>query len=172
MSARHDPSRGPEKRATVICFVCHRAVGADDFHSDGCPVCGAGRHLPPIRLLPDDARRLAALAGRLVTQNPLLVAALTRELARAVIVRDAHGAWGTARIGAELRFRLDGSAEPVRRRLHLPETAGQAAQGFDLSLATPLGIALVGLAAGAVMPFTDLCGTRRLVRLDGVRDAA
>ncbi len=129
------------------------------------------RRLPAITLARSDHERLANLADALADRDPKAADQLAAELDRARVVADNRLAEGTVRMGAVVRFSLDG-AEPRTIRLVYPGEA-DIEQG-RISVLTPVGAALIGLTAGQSIDWADRDGkTRRLQVLEvGVEDLA
>lgn len=109
------------------------------------------RRLPAITLARSDHERLANLADALADRDSVAVDQLAAELERARVVADDRLAQGTVRMGAVVRFSLDG-AEPRTVRLVYPGEA-DIEQG-RISVLTPVGAALIGLAAGQSIDWT------------------
>lgn len=103
------------------------------------------RRLPAITLARSDHARLANLAEAIADRDSPTADQLAAELERARVVADNRLAPGTVRMGAVVRFSLDG-AEPRTVRLVYPGEA-DIEKGF-ISVLTPVGAALIGLAAG------------------------
>ncbi|MCM5559618.1 nucleoside diphosphate kinase regulator [Pleomorphomonas sp. JP5] len=129
------------------------------------------RRLPAITLARSDHERLANLADALADRDPKAADQLAAELDRARVVADNRLAEGTVRMGAVVRFSLDG-AEPRTIRLVYPGEA-DIEQG-RISVLTPVGAALIGLTAGQSIDWADRDGkTRQLQVLEvGVEDLA
>lgn len=103
------------------------------------------RRPPAITLARSDHERLANLAEALADRDVPTADQLAAELERARIVADDRLAPGTVRMGAVVRFSLDG-AEPRTVRLVYPGEA-DIEKGW-ISVLTPVGTALIGLSAG------------------------
>jgi len=105
---------------------------------------------PPIRVTQADYDRLADLAEALHSEGGAL---LRRELERARIVRDERRAAAPfARLGSQVEYRDLLSGRTRRVELTLPETADIDAG--RLSVASPVGAALLGLSAGDAFSWT------------------
>lgn len=116
------------------------------------------RRLPAITLARSDHERLVNLADALADRDPTAADQLAAELDRARVVADDRLAQGTVRMGAAVRFSLDG-AEPRTVRLVYPGEA-DIEQG-RISVLTPVGAALIGLTAGQSIEWTDRDGKSR-----------
>lgn len=103
------------------------------------------RRLPAITLAQSDHERLVNLADALADRDSVAADQLAAELERARVVGDNRLAPGTVRMGAMVRFSLDG-AEPRSVRLVYPGDA-DIEQG-RISVLTPVGAALIGLTVG------------------------
>lgn len=126
--------------------------------------------LPPIILAAADADRLSALAMAAQHVNPDLADFLEGELERATIVGSADLVpAGVVRLGSEVVFRDEPGGRTARVRLVLPEQADMA-QG-RISVLTPVGAALIGMAAGKSIDFAAHRGRRRLTVLQVIDDA-
>lgn len=101
------------------------------------------RRLPAITLARSDHERLANLAEALADRDSPTADQLAAELERARVVPDGRLAPGTVRMGAVVRFSLDG-AEPRLVRLVYPGEAD--IERGRISVLTPVGAALIGLA--------------------------
>ena len=109
------------------------------------------RRPPAITLARSDHERLANLADALADRDASAADQLAAELDRARVVADDRLAEGTVRMGAVVRFSLDG-AEPRTVRLVYPGDA-DIEQG-RISVLTPVGAALIGLTAGQSIDWT------------------
>ena len=115
------------------------------------------RRLPAITLASSDHERLVNLADALADRDPAAADQLAAELDRARVVADDRLAQGTVRMGAVVRFSLDG-AEPRTVRLVYPGEA-DIEQG-RISVLTPVGAALIGLAVGQSISWTARDGRK------------
>ncbi len=103
------------------------------------------RRPPAITLARSDHERLANLADALADRDSPTADQLAAELERARVVADDRLAPGTVRMGAVVRFSLDGAA-PRTVRLVYPGEAD--IEKGRISVLTPVGAALIGLTAG------------------------
>ena len=102
--------------------------------------------LPRRRIYPGDHLRLQALARSLAEQSHPLAETLAEELDRAELCNpdDIHEA--TVSLDSFVTYRIVGSEHFERRLLIHPED--QMWPPAEISVATPLGITLLGLSAG------------------------
>lgn len=124
---------------------------------------------PKITLCTTDHQRLEGLAVALEGRNPAVAAAILAELDRARVVADRALPDGTVRMGANVTFRMD-EGEPRTAELVYPAQAdiGQA----RISVATPVGAALIGLSVGQSMPWTGADGRIRRLEVLAVEQPA
>lgn len=106
------------------------------------------RRKPAITIGIEANRRLNNLAMAIEDSMPEIADALLQELDRARLVPDAKLSDKTIRIGSEVEFTTN-DGEPRRITLVLPADA-DIAQG-RISVATPIGLALIGLSEGQSM---------------------
>lgn len=99
---------------------------------------------PEIVIRAGDADRLADLANRLLDSRPELGEVLLAELARASLVADESLPAGTVQMGSTVTYEAEGRPRTVT--LVYPHEANIDA-GL-ISVATPIGTALLGLAEG------------------------
>lgn len=102
------------------------------------------KHLPAIALARSDHERLMNLTDVLAERDPATADRLAAELDRARVVADHRLPGDTVRMGATVRFRLDG--EERQAQLVYPGDADIAAG--RISVLTPVGTALIGLKVG------------------------
>lgn len=122
---------------------------------------GARARLPKITLDKTQVNRLETLASAMMRRSPALAERLLEELARARLVAPEKLRPDTVTIGSTVRFR-DLDADRVQTVvLCYPEDADIDQR--RISVLTPVGIALLGLGAGATIPWqTRGDETRRL----------
>jgi regulator of nucleoside diphosphate kinase len=114
------------------------------------------RRKPTIRISKTDHERLSALASA-VARNPDASDELLAELERARIVADGSVAADIVRMGSTVTFKPDtGEAKTVT--LVFPGMA-DIAEG-KVSILTPIGTALIGLATGQSILWTARDGRR------------
>lgn len=119
---------------------------------------------PPVLLTPRDFARLEIVAHLQLAAGNLAGRFLRRELERAVVCMPEQLPASIITMRSQVRFRLEGS-EPATRVLCYPDefTIGQC-----LSISSPVGVALIGLTEGAVMPFRDQQGDLGRVTVERV----
>jgi regulator of nucleoside diphosphate kinase len=111
--------------------------------------------LPPIVVSAVDARRLELLVGRLAARDPAGVA-LARELDRADIAEPWEMPPTVVTMNSTVRFVLEDTREEFTLTLAYPK---DCADGQDcLSILSPVGTALLGLAAGDVIEWPTPAG--------------
>ena len=115
---------------------------------------------PAITIARSDYDRLAGLAQRCSERNPALADQLFAELDRASVVADESLADEVVRMGSRLHFRTDAGDDRVVTLVYPGEA--DIAEG-KVSILTPIGAALIGLAAGQSIDWVGRDGrTHRL----------
>ena len=124
--------------------------------------------LPPITLATHDYNRLmSATAVNRHRRSPRREF-LMSELRRASLCHPADLPEDVVSTNARVTYRLNGGGRPLSQVLVYPEDLNWP--GAELSVLTPLGIALVGLRVGDRMPFrTDRDGPVHEVVVEDVR---
>jgi regulator of nucleoside diphosphate kinase len=118
---------------------------------------------PPIHLPASESDLVARLALRLEDRQPVVAAMLLEEIERAELHDPATMPPGHATLNSCVTF-MDEKTKKVREvKLVLPATA-DLAEG-RLSILTPMGAALYGLAAGHTIEWPDLHGKYRPIRV-------
>jgi len=105
---------------------------------------------PPIVVSEQDFDRLVALLDSLDRQQPVAAQELQAELDRAQIAPDDAMAPDVVRIGSTVVF-VTAGAEPRRVTLVFPQAADIAQH--RVSILSPVGAALLGLAPGQSIPW-------------------
>jgi len=108
----------------------------------------ATQTFPAIVLGATDHARLTGLADALAERQPELADDLFAELERATVVPSEDVPESVVRMGSMVTFAQDGG-EPRTVTLVFPVEAD--IEAGRISIATPVGVALIGLAAGQVM---------------------
>lgn len=121
--------------------------------------------LPPIILIPRDYARLEIFARLQLAAGNLVGRFLRRELERAVVCLPEQLPPGVITMRSQVRFALDGAAATTRALVY-PED--QLTIGQCVSIASPLGAAMIGLNEGSVMPFRDHQGEPCQVAIERV----
>ena len=106
------------------------------------------RRKPAINMGIEANRRLSNLAMAIEERMPEIADALLQELDRARLVPDAKLPDKVVRLGSTVEFATNGD-QPRRITLVMPAEA-DIAQG-RISIATPIGVALIGLSEGQSM---------------------
>ena len=123
--------------------------------------------LPRIVIRATDGERLAGLANSLVASKPELAEELLREIARARLAAEAPA--NTVQMGATLTYEADGR----RRRVTLVYPPDANIDAGRISVLTPIGAALIGLAEGQSIDWTARDGrVHRLTVVEVERDRA
>ena len=118
---------------------------------------------PPIHLLASESDLVAAVALSAEHAQPVVAAMLLEEIERAELHAPGEMLDGYVRLNSWVTF-TDEKARRVREvQLVLP-TDANIAEG-RISILTPMGAALYGLADGACISWPDLDGNERLVRV-------
>jgi regulator of nucleoside diphosphate kinase len=108
-------------------------------------------HLPHVTIGTHDYNRLMSLAGMKHHQNKPHGRFLMSELRRASLCHPAALPDDVVSTNAKVTYRLDGVGRAMAHVLVYPEDLQWP--GAELSVLTPLGIALLGLRVGDRMPF-------------------
>lgn len=118
---------------------------------------------PPIHLLAAESDIIAGLALRAEHRQPVVAAMLLEEIERAELHDADTMPEGHVRLGSTVAF-VDERTQQVREvKLVLPGEAN-IAEG-RISILTPMGAALYGLAAGHCIDWPDLNGNARPIRI-------
>jgi regulator of nucleoside diphosphate kinase len=112
---------------------------------------------PDIVIRAADADRLAALATSLIDSKPELAEELLGELARARVASGDAVPADTVQMGSTLTYEADGR----RRRVTLVYPAEADIDAGRVSVLTPVGAALIGLAEGQSIAWTARDGRRQ-----------
>ena len=118
---------------------------------------------PPIHLLAAESDIVADLALRAENRHPVVASMLLEEIERAELHDPGTMPDGHVRLNSTVTF-LDERTKQVREvKLVLPGEAN-IAEG-RVSIMTPMGAALYGLAAGHRIDWPDLNGNTRAIRI-------
>jgi len=115
-----------------------------------------------------DYGRLLRAVDRLAAQAPDVSAFLSRELDRAIVRPEGELPRTTVRMGCRVLFRRDDGMAPEWGELAYPDQP--PAEG-RITVASPLGVALLGLREGARMPYGDADGPTRWLSVERVLPA-
>jgi len=118
---------------------------------------------PPIHLLAEESDLVANLALQSEKQHPVVAAMLLEEIERAHLHDPATMPAGHVGLNSRVTFIDEQSEEPRDVQLVLPAHAN-IAEG-RVSILTPMGAALYGLAGGHSINWPDLCGNSRAIRV-------
>jgi regulator of nucleoside diphosphate kinase len=131
----------------------------------GIPHAGDAR--PPVHLLATESDMVANLALQTEHRHPVVAAMLLEEIERAEL-HDSDTLPKTAvTIGSQVDFVDEKTSQLRSVELVLPAKAN-IAEG-RISILTPMGAALYGLAAGQSIDWPDLGGHERRIRILRVR---
>lgn len=123
----------------------------------------SGRERPPIHLLAAESDLVASLALRTEHRQPVVAAMLLEEIERAELHDRETMPPGHARLNSKIAF-VDESSHQLREvELVMPADAN-IAHG-RVSILTPIGAALYGLAKGHSIEWPDLRGRSRPLRV-------
>jgi regulator of nucleoside diphosphate kinase len=123
--------------------------------------CGYER--APVHLLASESDVVASLALQSERRQPIVAAVLLEEIERAELHDPETMPQGHAGLKSRVTFVDERSAEIRELQLVMPAEA-DVAEG-RISILTPLGAALYGLAAGACISWPDLDGNERPIRI-------
>ncbi len=127
----------------------------------------AGCARPPLHLLAAESDMVASLALQVEHRDPVVAAMLLEEIERAELHEPETLPKTAVTLGSEVDF-IDERTHQMRTvELVLP-VAANIAQG-RISILTPMGAALYGLAAGQSIDWPDLDGHSRRTRIVRVR---
>lgn len=116
---------------------------------------------PKIVINADDLAHIEALAEGAIERNPILADRLLDEIGRARIVEPARMPSNVVAIGNTVTYRDETTGVERTVTLTYPEDADIARQ--RISLVTPIGVALLGLAEGAVFHWDTRAGQRNML---------
>jgi len=122
-----------------------------------------GAERPPIHLLAAESDLVAGLALRSEHRHPVVAAMLLEEIERAELHDPQTMPSGHARLNSFVSFLDEHSKKAREVQLVLPADADLAQS--RLSILTPMGAALYGLAAGHTIEWPDLHGNYRPIRV-------
>ena len=129
----------------------------------------ASRRRPKVTISEDCLSRLEALAEGAYQRNPDLADRLLEELGRARIVPARKLPANVVTIGRQVTYRDKTTGEETTVTPVFPEHA-DIARG-RISILTPIGVALIGLAEGATLPWQTRSGETRQLRVLHVEDS-
>jgi len=115
------------------------------------------RPLPPIVVSESDHERLTGLATAALERLPETAGELLAEMERAEVVGAPAVPANVVRMGSAVTFQPDGGA---KRRITLVYPAEENIALSKVSIMTPIGAALIGLAEGQAIQWTARDGRR------------
>jgi regulator of nucleoside diphosphate kinase len=115
--------------------------------------------LPPIRIRQTDSERLAQLAEAAAGTSPATAEFLAREIERATVVPDTTPLAGIVGMESHVTFRDDATGLQKQVTLVYPKSAD--IEAGRISVLTPIGAALIGLAVGQAISFETPSGELR-----------
>jgi regulator of nucleoside diphosphate kinase len=127
----------------------------------------AGEVRPPIHLLATESDMVASLALQAEHRFPVVAAMLLEEIERAELHEPQTLPKTAVTIGSQVDFVDEKSSQLRSVELVMPASAN-IAEG-RISILTPMGAALYGLAAGQSIDWPDLDGHDRRIRIVRVR---
>ncbi|MEY8799467.1 nucleoside diphosphate kinase regulator [Leisingera sp. XS_AS12] len=116
---------------------------------------------PKIIISDDCVDKLEMLAEGAIRRNPALADRLLGELGRARIVTRAKLPSNVVSIGREVTYRDEATGKEQTVTLVYPEAA-DITKG-QISILTPIGVALIGLSEGASLHWDTRDGKRRVL---------
>lgn len=120
--------------------------------------------LPEIIIRATDEDRLAELANGLLDSRPELGEELLAELARARLASDDALPANTVQMGSTVTYEADGRS----RQVTLVYPANANIDAGCISVATPIGTALLGLSEGQSIEWTARDGRRQQLTIVAV----
>jgi regulator of nucleoside diphosphate kinase len=127
----------------------------------------AGCERPPIHLLASESDMVATLALQVEHRQPVVASMLLEEIERAELHEPDTLPDTAVTIGSEVDFVDEGTSQLRTVELVLPASANIAES--RISILTPMGAALYGLAAGQSIDWPNLDGQERRIRILRVR---
>jgi regulator of nucleoside diphosphate kinase len=124
--------------------------------------------LPDIVIRATDEERLAALAATMLGSKPELAEELLGELARSRLADGEALPADTVQMGTTLTYEADGR----QRRVTLVYPQDADIDAGRISVLTPIGTALIGLAEGQSIEWTSRDGRRQRLTVVAVERAA
>jgi len=129
------------------------------------PAAVTSRSKPRIRISAEDSERLSALVRAAMAAMPDVAASLADEIDRAQVLPKARVPGNVVRMGSLVEFRDETTGAVRTATLVYPDEA-DIARG-KVSVLTPIGTALLGLAVGQSITWETRTGDeRRLTVLD------
>jgi regulator of nucleoside diphosphate kinase len=126
------------------------------------------RKRPAITVTAEDHRMLTRIAEGAANTMPDLAAELSLELDRARILPEGRVSGDHVRVGSEVTYRDEATGKETTVTLVWPRDADIAAN--RISVVTPIGVALIGMAPGKSIEWTTRSGEVRRLSIVEVRD--
>jgi regulator of nucleoside diphosphate kinase len=126
---------------------------------------GEAIELPPIHILADDYEVLADVVCRSASATPG-VALLWQELQRAIILDTDRAPGGLIHLNSRVRY--TDLVDPLQRTVQLVSPARLSGPRHGLSVASPVGAALIGLRVGDRFSWMSGGDRMRMLRVDRV----
>lgn len=127
-----------------------------------------GRSRPAITVTSEDHRMLSRIAAGAANTMPELAAELQDELDRARILPEGRSSADHVRIGSEVVYRDESAGKDAVVTLVWPQDADIAAG--RVSVMTPIGVALIGMAAEKSIDWTTRSGEVKRLTVIEVRE--
>lgn len=121
------------------------------------------RARPRIRLIGEEADIITQLALQAESRMPDVAALLLEEVDRAEIYDIDTLPAEVVTLGAEVEFLDEGSGQ--RRRVTIVLPAHADIEAGRVSILTPVGAGLIGLAVGQAIDWPDMAGRSRRLRI-------
>jgi regulator of nucleoside diphosphate kinase len=126
------------------------------------------RQRPAITVTAEDHHMLSRIAEGAANTMPDLAAELSFELDRAKILPEGRVSGDHVRIGSEVTYRDEVTGKETAVTLVWPRDADISAG--KISVVTPIGVALIGMAPGKSIEWTTRSGEVRRLSIVEVRD--
>lgn len=123
---------------------------------------------PKITVAKTDHAKLMTMANGLIERKPEIAEELIAELERAVVVDDRKVPAGTVQMGSSLEYSTEDGA--TRRVTLVYPGEADIAEG-RISIFTPVGTALLGMAVGKTIDFVANDGRKHLLTITAVEQA-
>lgn len=151
------------------CPTCRFANPPDAAACRACGTtlaAGATRERPLIWITTDDFRALRLLAHQYHRGAPEICEFLMGEINRAIVCAPDWIPDDVVTMNSRVAFRASDETAAETRMLVFPDRYDPA--GHAISVLTPLGAALIGLAAGSGIDYRDRQGDKLSVRVERV----
>lgn len=125
---------------------------------------------PAITVTADDHAMLSRIAAGAAHTMPELAAELTHELDRARLLPEGRVSAEHVHIGSAVTYRDESTGREITVTLVWPQDAD--IEKNRISVMTPIGVALIGMAAGRSIDWTTRSGDVKRLTVIAVRDAS